>query len=201
MQQRGGKIFGRTPSGVLAVFRPLFLVAFSILPAVPSVVFAEPLIKHRESALDDFGQFDERLVEQWKEIGVAPPTYPNDADLIAVRMPTTYTLKIYLDEKSVSLAQDGIARFTLVIESASGSRNVFFEGYQCETSEYKTYASGTLDKTFEPIKKPKWERAPYYDTNAFRFQLLRYYVCDPNALSVALPPREFIHRLRSEMNQ
>ena len=43
-------------------------------------------------------------------------------------MPVTYTLKVYLDEKSISLAQDGITRFTFVIESISGSRNVFFEG-------------------------------------------------------------------------
>lgn len=189
------------PWGASAVFRLLFLIVFSILPVVSFVVSAEPLIKQRESALDDFGKFDERLVEQWKELGVAPPTYPSDPDLIAVRMPATYTLKVYLDEKSISLAQDGITRFTLVVESVSGSRNVFFEGYHCETREYKTYASGTSEKTFEPIKKPKWERVPYYDTNAFRFQLLRYYVCDPNLLSVALSPRDLIHRLKSNMNE
>lgn len=172
------------------------IVLFSLSSQLP----AEELLKS-PSAFDDFGKFDERLVEQWKELGVAPPTYPSDPDLIAVRMPATYTLKVYLDEKSISLAQDGITRFTLVIESALGNRNVFFEGYHCDTREYKTYASGTSDKTFEPIKKPKWEKIAYYDTNAFRFQLLRYYVCDPNALSVALSPRDLIHRLKSNMNE
>ena len=99
------------------------------------------------------------------------------------------------------MAEDGIARFTLVIESTSGSRNVFFEGYNCGTREYKTYASGTLDKTFEPIKKPKWEQVPYYDTNAFRFQLMRYYVWCPDSLPDALSPRDLIHRLKSSMNE
>ena len=189
------------PSGVSVAPRLIFLAVFSILFVVPFVVFAEPLIKQRESALDDFGQFDERLVEQWKELGVAPPAYPNDPNLIAVRMPATYTLKVYLDEKSISLAQDGISRFTFVIESTSGSRNVFFEGYDCGTREYKTYANGTPEKTFEPIKKPKWERVPYYDTNAFRFQLMRYYVCDPNSLTTALSAQDLIHRLKSSMNE
>ena len=181
--------------------RLLFLAVFSILFAVPSVVPAEPLIKHPESALDGFVVFDESKGEQWKELAAALPAFPADPNLIAVRMPATYTLKVYLDEKSISLAQDGIARFTFVIESTSGSRNVFFEGYDCGTREYKTYANGTPEKTFEPIKKPKWERVPYYDTNAFRFQLLRYYICDPNSLSTALSPRDLIHRLKSSMNE
>ena len=201
MQQRGVKNFSRMPSGVSVAPRLIFLAVFSILLVVPSVIFAEPLIKQRESALDDFVVFDESKVEQWKELAAALPAFPADSDLIAVRMPVTYTLKVYLDEKSISLAKDGIARFTLVIESTSGSRNVFFEGYHCETREYKTYASGTPDKTFEPIKKSKWERVPYYDTNAFRFQLLRYYICDPNSLSVALSTRDLIHRLKSNMNE
>ena len=198
MQQRGRKNSKKMRSVVASIGLAVFTSIALLSPSTR--VFAEELLKS-PSAFDNFGKFDESLVEQWKELGVAPPAYPSDPDLIAVRMPATYTLKVYLDEKSISLAQDGIARFTLVIESASGSRNVFFEGYHCETREYKTYASGTSDKTFEPIKKPKWERVPYYDINAFRFQLLRYYICDQNSLSVALTPREFIHRLKSEMNQ
>lgn len=198
MRQRGENNSKKTRS--LAASIGALVSVPIVLFSTPSQLSAEELLKS-PSAFDDFGKFDESLVEQWKELGVAPPAYPNDPDLVAVRMPATYTLKVYLDEKSISLAQDGITRFTLVIESASGSRNVFFEGYHCDTREYKTYASGTSDKTFEPIKKPKWERVPYYDTNAFRFQLLRYYVCDPNSLSIALSPRDLIHRLKSNMNE
>ena len=75
-------------------------------------------------------------------------------------MPANYTLKIYLDEKSISLAQDEIVRFTLVVETSSGTRNVFYEGLRCDTREYKTYAVGTLDKTFEPIKNQNGSVCP-----------------------------------------
>ncbi len=198
MQQRGGKNSKRMQSVAAFIGRLVFATAILLFPSAR--LFAEELLKS-PSAFDNFGQFDPSLVEQWKEIEAALPAYPRDQDLIAMRMPVTYTLKVYLDEKSISLAKDGITRFTLVIETVSGNRNVLFEGYHCETREYKTYANGAPDKTFEAVKQSKWALVPYYDTNAFRYQLLRYYVCDPNQLSLALTPRALIHRLKSSMNE
>ncbi len=201
MQRWGEKSIHRTRDRASTTSRRLVPAVLPVLLAVSCAVSAAGYKRPAESALDGFAVFDESKVEQWKELAAALPAFPADPDLIAVRMPVTYTLKVYLDEKSISLAADGISRFTLVIESTSGSRNVFFEGYNCGTREYKIYASGTADKTFEPIKQPKWERVPYYETNAFRYQLLRYYVCDPNALSMALSARNLIHRLKSGMNE
>ena len=146
-------------------------------------------------------KFDESEVEKWKELEVPLPAFPDDRDLIPVRMPASYTLKIYLDEKSISLAKDGIARFTLMVETSSGTRNMFYEGLRCDTREYKTYAVGTLDKTFEPIKKPKWERVPYYEMNPFRCQLMRFYVCYPGASSTSPAAWDLIHRLKSGTNE
>ncbi len=188
------------PTRALILCRRLFLFAIGLtvlVAAVPAAAYKPP----KESALDDFGTYDESKGEKWKELEVPLPAFPDDRNLIPVRMPVTYTLKVYLDEKSISRAPDGIARYTLVVETLSGARNVFFDGLQCGTREYKTYAVGMPDKTFEPIKKPKWELVPYYETNAFRFQLMRYYVCDPNLLTTALSARELIHRLKSGTNE
>src|SRR3989344_6574205 len=49
-------------------------------------------------------KFDESEVEKWKELEGPLPAFPDDRDLIPVRMPASYSLKIYLDEKSISLA-------------------------------------------------------------------------------------------------
>ncbi|MBI3569871.1 MAG: hypothetical protein HY082_02020 [Gammaproteobacteria bacterium] len=200
MQRQGGQDFEHKQSAVSGACRLIFVLA-AVLLVVPARVSAEPLIKQRESALDDFVKFDESKAEKWKELEAMLPSWPEDSHLVRVRMPVTYTLKIYVDEKSVLRAADGVARFTLVVEGTSGARNVFFEGYHCETREYKTYAFGTSDKIFEPIKKPKWERVPYYDENAFRFQLLRYYVCDPEHLSLALLPQDFVRRLKDATSE
>lgn len=169
--------------------------AAAVLLFFPARLFAGELLKS-PSPFDDFGKFDESKAEKWKELESPLPAWPEDAHLVPVRMPVTYTLRIYIDEKSVSRLADGIARFTLVVESPSGVRNVFFEGYNCETREYKTYATGTPDKTFEPMKKPKWERVQYYEVNAFRFQLLRHYICNPDVSSSALRPQDFVRRLK-----
>jgi len=144
----------------------------------------------------DFGKYDESQAEKWKESESALPPYPEDRNLIAVPVPSGYTLKLYVDEKSVSRLPDGVARFTLVVEPSAGARNVFFEGYNCDTREYKTYAIGTLDRKFEPVKTPRWERPPNYEINAFRFLLLRDYVCDPDFSASALQPRDLVRRLK-----
>lgn len=198
MQQRDGKNSRQTRA--VAASLGLLVLASVVSLFSPARLSAEELLKS-PSAFDDFGKFDESKGEKWKELDVQLPAFPDDRNLIPVRMPVTYTLKVYLDEKSISRAPDGIARYTLVVETLSGARNVFFDGLQCGTREYKTYAVGMPDKTFEPIKKPKWELVPYYETNAFRFQLMRYYVCDPNLLTTALSARELIHRLKSGTNE
>lgn len=196
MQQRGGHEISRVrPHAFLA------LTLLALLFVVPPEAYAAGYKGPRESALDDFGKFDESKAEKWKELESPLPAWPEDAHLIRARMPVTYTLKVYIDEKSITLPADGIARFTLVVESSSGVRNVFYEGYYCETREYKTYATGTPDKTFEPVKKPKWERVQYYDVNAFRFQLLRYHVCNPESLSLALRPQDFVRRLKDATSE
>lgn len=195
MQQRGGHEISR-----MRRHASLALTLLALLSVISPDVFAAGY-KPRESALEGFEKFDESKVEKWKELESVLPDWPEDAHLIPVRMPVTYTLKIYIDEKSITRLADGIARFTLVVESPSGVRNVFFEGYYCETREYKTYATGTPDKTFEPVKKPKWERVQYYDVNAFRFQLMRHHVCDPDALSTALRPQDLVRRLKDATSE
>ncbi len=198
MQQRGEKYSRQTRS--IAASIGLLIIASVVLLFSPVRLFAEELLKS-PSAFDDFGKFDESKGEKWKELEASLPAFPDDRNLIPVRMPVTYTLKVYLDEKSISHAPDGIVRYTLVVETPSGVRNVFFDGLRCDTREYKTYAIGTLEKTFESIKKPKWERVPYYETNAFRFQLMRYYVCDPNLPTTIQSARDLIHRLKSGTNE
>ena len=160
----GGGNFSR---GRLWLFMMLTLASFS-LHAKRDAHGNEP----------DTFDFDETLVEKWKESDVVVPSYPNDRDLLAVPMPSTDTLKIYIDRQSLSRAPDRVARFTLVLESPSGARNVFFDGLRCETRQYKTYATGTANRTFVPVKNPSWQIIPRPEINAFRDYLARSYVCD-----------------------
>ncbi len=100
----------------------------------------------------EYFDFDESQVEQWKESEISLPPYPRDENLLAVPLLATDTLKIYIDRASLSRGPDRVARFSLVVESPSGARSVFYDGLRCETREYKTYAIGGPEQTFTPVK-------------------------------------------------
>jgi len=129
----------------------------------------------------EYFDFDESRAEQWKESEVTLPPYPRDENLLVVPLPATDTLKIYIDRASLSRGPDRVARFSLVVESPSGARNVFHDGLRCETREYKTYAIGSPGLTFTPVKDAVWRPIPRPANNAFRYQLYQHYICDTHA--------------------
>ncbi|GMR03630.1 MAG: hypothetical protein BMS9Abin22_131 [Gammaproteobacteria bacterium] len=130
----------------------------------------------------------------WKESQITLPPYPLDRNLISVPLPERDSLKIYIDEKSISLLPDRVIRFSLVVESPFGARNVFYDAIHCETKEYKTYAFGTTESTFQLVKNPKWREIPYYPSNAYRYHLYEYVVCDEN--QSPLSPRELVRVIK-----
>lgn len=140
-------------------------------------------------------QFDPSAVKVWRESAPTIPAYPDDHHLLAVPLGPRDTLKLYLDEKSLSRAADRVARFTVVVESARGARNVLYEGLRCETREYKTYAIGTPERVLQPVKEPRWQAIPYSETNAFRYHLYKDYVCND---STARAPNELMHAIRRD---
>jgi hypothetical protein len=150
--------------------------------------------------LDKYGDemdtvpFDETYAKKWKESNVTIPTYPDDRDLVPVPMGVNDTLKIYIDSKSISRAPDLVARFSLIVESPSGARSVFYDGMRCETRQYKTYAIGTANHTFEAVKDPQWRTIPRSEINSFRDNLYRHYICDGH--SSARTPEAIVHLLK-----
>ncbi len=158
---------------MLSSGRPLLLTTLLLFIASP----AQAKQDQYDSAPDTL-TYDESLEEKWKESQVILPSYPKDSDLIPVSLAKSFTLKIYLDSKSLSRAKDRVVRFSLIVESPSGARNVFHDGMRCETREYKTYAIGTTENRFEPVKDSQWQRIPMLEFNSFRDYLYRHYVCD-----------------------
>jgi hypothetical protein len=139
-------------------------------------------------------EFNPNLVKAWREAEVPTPAYPREADLVAVTLAPADRLKLFVDASSVALADDRVLRATLVVESSSGARNVFFEGIRCETREYKTYAIGNTEKQWSPVKPASWRELPPAAGNNFRFYLFKHYVCDDDAF--ARSPSEVLHRIK-----
>ena len=161
------------------------------------IVMATPLYAARNKfgeVMPDNG-YVETPTAPWKESEVAIPAYPEDQNLVSISLSARDTLKLYIDPKSFSRAADGVARITLVVESPSGVRSVFYDGMRCDTPQYKTYAVGTPDRKFTPVRAAKWQAIPTPVVNAFRDYLYNKYLCDGHP-STARTPEEFTKAIK-----
>jgi len=80
----------------------------------------------------------------WKEGATSLPPWPNDRDLVEFSVDDPESrFRYYIDGKHLSIGADGAVRYTLVVESRSGVRNLSFEGLRCTPSGvFKIYAYG-----------------------------------------------------------
>jgi len=156
-----------------------FAISLLLLPLAFAMV-VRPALAKKDIYGDESNEFpfDEKYAEKWNESAIELPPYPDDRNLLLVPMNNTDTLKIYIEDKSISRAPDRVARLSLVVESPSGARSVFYDGYRCETRQYKTYAIGTSQHTWSPASNPQWQTVPRSEINAFRDIIYRRYVCD-----------------------
>jgi len=171
-------------------------IFFSLLFFLVLNLLAVPLLNANQDPLnrkDDYFEYDSSQDKKWQESRVTLPAYPEDQNLLALPMQPTDTLKVSVDRASVSRDADRVARFSIVVESRSGARSIFYDGYRCETREYKTYALGSLDKKLIPVKTATWVRVPQPEFNAFRFRLYRDYVCDSS--DSARDPKDLVRLL------
>jgi len=154
----------------LSVFL-LILMAPSLLVAkddrIDRLLGNDPMIR---------SEFDESLVEQWKEDKFALPAMPQEDDLINIDIDKGKSpYKHSIDIKNISIGQDYVVRYTIVLESTTGIRNVFYEGIYCPAGEYKTYAVASGDE-FRAISKPVWKKIN--ESHYYRFDMKKYYFCD-----------------------
>lgn len=130
----------------------------------------------------------------WREDDLALPAFPDDSRLESVPMPASDTIKVSVDKNSIVRGTDGVLRFTLVIETPSGARSIFFDGVRCSTREYKTYALGTQDGRFQPVLNASWQFITHVPFNGYRYVLYKQYAC--TAHNDARSPREFLDGLK-----
>ena len=89
-------------------------------------------------------------------------------------------LQLLVDERRIDVSpKDNVVRLWLVVRSRAGADNGSYEGYRCETGEYKVYAHAN------PTRKPpvtKAKRAQWRSVHAgrpgnYREILLKDYFC------------------------
>ena len=96
------------------------------------------------------------------------------------------TARFFIDAKSLSLADDGVVRYTLVVRGSGGAENISYEGIRCETAERRLYAFGRPGGEWVRSRNDAWLRI---EENAFNRQhavLAKDYFCPPGMARPAL---------------
>jgi len=133
--------------------------------------------------------------EPWRELGSELPAYPLEKNLIeaAVRRSGS-PYRIYLDSQSLSVTEDQVVRYTVVIVSEEGIWNVSHEGLHCGKKAYRRYAYG-VDGKWQELADSQWLPLEGRGINAYRTSFYNNYMCDPSG--PYLQPEQIIRKFRS----
>ena len=166
--------------------QPLRYVAALLLLAVAALPVAAQLFRDRD--------FDEETMP-WKEIEAQIPSYPVPESLIPFEPSAATPHRYYIDPASISLGEDGVTRYILVIKAAGGATNVTYEGIRCETREQKYYATGRAGG-WTRARNPQWRRIEDQPVNRHHFVLYKDFFC-PTPRTIATP-KEALEALKRE---
>jgi len=159
-----------------------------------------PLTTLAASSDNKWGKFDFDFDEDrpWAELQAQIPAYPKKENYIPFFVSAATDHKFFIDEKSISIGDDGVVRYTLIVKSSGGALNVTFEGMRCATAETKLYAFGRSDGTWSKSRSSKWGDIEYKDRNRQHHVLYSDFFC-PGGLTVK-SPEVAVRALKSEPN-
>lgn len=118
----------------------------------------------------------EKPKEPFREIETELPPVPSEGNLVEFEFRKSDKNRYFLDRSALSIGTDGVVRYVAVVKSASGVRNISYEGIRCENSQYKVYAYGTSEGKWTGAFKPAW-REVFSEMRSFRATLLNDYFC------------------------
>jgi hypothetical protein len=92
----------------------------------------------------------------WKEEAVPPPPAFDAGKLLTFDVSQASSLSYGVDPATLRISKDGVLSYVMVATSASGARNVLYEGIRCTTGEVKTYARYGPSGNWTPVAQPEW---------------------------------------------
>ncbi|MDR3158557.1 MAG: CNP1-like family protein [Zoogloeaceae bacterium] len=125
---------------------------------------------------------DENEREAWKENPIELPAYPESQDFYSFHVSAAASNRFFIDIKNVSIGNDGVMRYTLMIVSPSGIKNISREGMRCQSREKRTYAMGRIQaRTWSLARGSRWTRIRNETANRHHAALFQDFFC-PNGL-------------------
>lgn len=134
------------------------------------------------SQFQDRKKYGENFEEEKARVEVEPalPEYPKPENLVQFYVGVTASNTFLVDEKTLSVNEDGVVRYVLVIKAPGGASNVSFEGMNCKTKERRLYALGSGDAAWVMARARDWTGIRPGSHQAI---LYKEYFC-PNGVSI-----------------
>jgi hypothetical protein len=106
------------------------------------------------------------------------PPLPQESKLLPFEVSGNTPLQFAIDPNSLSVGTDGVVRYTVVVTSPSGARNVNYEGIRCDTYEWRLYAGLNADHDgWDRTVENGFSRIENGDLNAYHAALYQDYLC------------------------
>ena len=106
------------------------------------------------------------------------PALPQDANLQGFTVSQNTPLTFSIDKNSLAVGDDGVVRYTVVVTSPAGARNVNYEGIRCDTYEWRLYATIEEDqKGWDRTVANDFRRIENGELNAYHAALYQDYFC------------------------
>lgn len=129
-------------------------------------------------SLSVFADDDEgEVAKQWQEGDFLFPGAPRQESLREFYVGAATGNRFFIDVSSLSVGRDDVVRYTLVVLSPEGARNVSFEGMRCGTKERKIYASGRSDGAWSKARLSQWSKIQEVYGNRHHAALFLEYFC------------------------
>jgi len=98
--------------------------------------------------------------------------------------------RYFIDRDSLSIDESRrVVRYTVVIESPEGVRNVLFEGIRCGPGDYRTYAYAAGEGPLQAAASSEWNPIRSGSAFGFRRDLREIYLCR------GLTPRDHVDEM------
>jgi hypothetical protein len=106
------------------------------------------------------------------------PPLPQDSNLLPFEVSGNTPLQFAIDRNSLSVGTDGVVRYTVVVTSPGGARNVNYEGIRCDTYEWRLYAGLNADHDgWDRTVANDFSRIENGALNAYHAALYQDYMC------------------------
>jgi hypothetical protein len=147
---------------------------------LPALLLMLPLTAYAE-----WGEFDYEFEadKPWVEIAAQLPPPPKTENLVEFNVSSAARNRHFIDTASISVGGDKVIRYTVVIETTGGAKNVSFEGMRCESGERRLYAYGHPDGTWSKARTSSWEGIKFRSLLSYHKALYEYHFC-PDGINV-----------------